>query len=219
SATRFLGTSFSARKMLSSAAIAASWTSSTVSTTARASGSAASGSAASLSSSAARRRVSESLLERSRTVSSNEACATRADRAGWGGGAGKEKAGKAGRAGRQDSVTVMNACPILPLRPILPVLPIPPVLRCLSPSGGVRVRPSFREHRPQVPAGMRRVALGDLLGRAGRHDCPSLFATLWAEVDDEVRRLDHVEVVLDDEQRVSCLEQLLERGQQLGDVV
>ena len=45
------------------------------------------------------------------------------------------------------------------------------------------------------------------------------LAAFGAEVDDPVGGLDHVEIVLDDEQRVPGFEQLPERGQQLGDVV
>ena len=39
------------------------------------------------------------------------------------------------------------------------------------------------------------------------------------QIDDEVGGLDDVQIVLDDDQRVPCLEQLSERRQQLGDVV
>ena len=45
------------------------------------------------------------------------------------------------------------------------------------------------------------------------------LAALGTEVEDPVRRADHVEVVLDDDQRVTCLEQALERTEQLRDVV
>ena len=48
---------------------------------------------------------------------------------------------------------------------------------------------------------------------------PPLFAAFGTEIDDPVGDLDHVEVVLDDHQRVAGFEQLAERGEQLGDVV
>ena len=47
----------------------------------------------------------------------------------------------------------------------------------------------------------------------------AFLAPFGPEVDDPVGGLDHVEVVLDDEQAVPGLEQLAERRQQLGDVV
>ena len=61
--------------------------------------------------------------------------------------------------------------------------------------------------------------LRDLLGRAGRDDAAAVFAAFRPEIDDPVGGLDHVEVVLDDEQAVARLEQLPERRQQLRDVV
>ena len=83
----------------------------------------------------------------------------------------------------------------------------------------VRVRPAFGERRAKIPSGVRRLDLRDLLRRPGRHHHPAAFAAFRAEIDDVVRGLDHVEIVLDDEQRVARLEQLPERGQQLRDVV
>ena len=59
----------------------------------------------------------------------------------------------------------------------------------------------------------------DLLGRAHRHQPAAVFAALGAEVDDPVGHLDHIEVVLDHDQRVAGLEQLAERREQLRDVV
>ena len=47
----------------------------------------------------------------------------------------------------------------------------------------------------------------------------AVLAAFGPEIDDVVGGLDHVEVVLDDEQRVAGFEQLPERGQQLRDVV
>ena len=83
----------------------------------------------------------------------------------------------------------------------------------------VRVRAALGEDGPQVPPGVRRLDLRDLLRRAGGDDRPAVFPAFRAEVDDVVGRLDDVEVVLDDEQRVPGFEQLPERRQQLRDVV
>src|SRR6185437_6048675 len=45
------------------------------------------------------------------------------------------------------------------------------------------------------------------------------LAALRAEIDDPIGGADHIEVVLDDEQRVSRGEELAERGEELGDVL
>ena len=47
----------------------------------------------------------------------------------------------------------------------------------------------------------------------------SLLAAFGAEVDDPVGRLDHVEIVLDDDHRVAEIDQPAEHVQQLADVV
>ena len=52
-----------------------------------------------------------------------------------------------------------------------------------------------------------------------RHDPPAFLPALGSEVDEVVGGFQDVEIVLDDDQRVPRFEQLLERGQQLGDVV
>src|SRR5262249_62235840 len=50
---------------------------------------------------------------------------------------------------------------------------------------------------------IRALDLGDLLRRTGRDHLAAGLAALWSEVDDPVRLLDHVEVVLDHEHRVA----------------
>src|SRR5262249_12649475 len=45
------------------------------------------------------------------------------------------------------------------------------------------------------------------------------FAAFRSEIDQVISGFDHVEVVFDDDQRVTCLDELLERGEQLRDVV
>jgi len=51
-----------------------------------------------------------------------------------------------------------------------------------------------------------------LLGRAGRHDLPALVATLRPQVDDPVRGLDDLQVVLDHDHGVALLDQRLRDG-------
>ena len=48
---------------------------------------------------------------------------------------------------------------------------------------------------------------------------PAADARLGAEVDDPVGRLDHLEVVLDDDDRVAQVGQAVEHVEQLADVV
>src|SRR5439155_18976219 len=84
---------------------------------------------------------------------------------------------------------------------------------------GVGMRTTFRQHRSQIPARVRPLRLRDLLRRAGGDHEPAVLAAFRSEIDDVVGGLDHVEVVLDDEQRVSRLEELLERREQLRNVV
>src|SRR4051794_30160277 len=173
---------------------------SSASLTSGARGSAASGYPARFSSCTLFNRAPGSPLARSLIASSNDT---------WPRGAGS--AGKAERAGTQSAKTISAVFPIQPLRPVQPFRPLAP--------RRIRMRSSFRKNGAQVAPGVRRLDLGHLLGRAHRDDRAAVFAPLRPEIDDEVRGLDHVEVVLDDEQRVPRLEQLPERGQELGDVV
>src|SRR5687767_6083548 len=66
---------------------------------------------------------------------------------------------------------------------------------------------------------MRARRLRDLFRRASGHHFSTFVSALRAEVDDEIRRFQHVEVVLDDDERMSGLEQLLECGEELCDVI
>ncbi len=58
-----------------------------------------------------------------------------------------------------------------------------------------------------------------VLGRADAHQFAALLAAFRPEVDQPVSRADDVEVVLDDDQRVTGLQQAPQRAHQLGDVV
>ena len=72
-----------------------------------------------------------------------------------------------------------------------------------------------RRKRPVCDSSHRR----DFLRRAGRDDQPAARAGLRAEIDDVVRALDHLEIVLDDEQAVPLLDQPVEDAHEQRDVV
>ena len=59
----------------------------------------------------------------------------------------------------------------------------------------------------------------DLFGRALGDDAAARVTRLGTHVDDPVGRLDHVEIVLDDDDRVSLLHETVEHLEQLVDVV
>jgi hypothetical protein len=58
-----------------------------------------------------------------------------------------------------------------------------------------------------------------VFGRALGHDQAAGVAALGAEVDQPVGRADHVQVVLDHDQRVAAVDQLAQRAHELGNVV
>ena len=51
-------------------------------------------------------------------------------------------------------------------------------------------------------------AVDDFFRRAFRHDFSAAGTAFRAEVNDPVRRFDHVQIVLDDEQRVAGVAQI-----------
>src|SRR5262245_20220661 len=55
-------------------------------------------------------------------------------------------------------------------------------------------------------------------GRADSDHAAAIVATLGAEIDDPVRRLDHVQVVLDDHDGIALLDEPIEHLEQLLDV-
>ncbi len=59
----------------------------------------------------------------------------------------------------------------------------------------------------------------DLGGRADRRRCAAGLAALGTQVDDPVGGADHIEIVLDDEQRVPSIDEASKRPQQFGDIV
>ncbi|MCY1339899.1 hypothetical protein D9M69_257990 [compost metagenome] len=68
-------------------------------------------------------------------------------------------------------------------------------------------------------AGMRRGAALHVFGRAGADHAAAGIAALGTQVDQPVGGADHVEVVLDHDQRMAAVEQLAEGQHQLGDIV
>ncbi len=60
--------------------------------------------------------------------------------------------------------------------------------------------------------------LGDLLGRALGDDPPAPEAARRPQLDQPVGRLDHVEVVLDDEDRVARVDEPMEDLEELLDI-
>ncbi|OPZ03672.1 MAG: hypothetical protein BWZ09_02302 [Alphaproteobacteria bacterium ADurb.BinA305] len=108
------------------------------------------------------------------------------------------------------------------------------IAACAAPTGtrGLRIR----RNRGQTPisctgaskrlsvvaqrgTGVRARVRAHRLRRAFDHDRAAAFAALGAEVDDPVGSSDHVEVVLDHDQRMARLQQLVEGAEQLGDVL
>src|SRR5690606_4754672 len=75
------------------------------------------------------------------------------------------------------------------------------------------------ENRPQKLTGVGTLHPRDLLRRAGRDDLAAARAPLGAEVDDPVGRLDDVEVVLDDDDRVAGVHQPPEHLEQPAHVL
>src|SRR6185437_195013 len=84
---------------------------------------------------------------------------------------------------------------------------------------GVALRGVIVQQGRQVPSRRRLRYCADRLGGALGDDASAALASLGTEVDDPVGRLDDVQVVLDDHQRIACIAQLVKHGQQLCDVV
>ena len=90
---------------------------------------------------------------------------------------------------------------------------------CTSPSPGLRTDPAVRRHRDrllpaQIRPGERAADLADLVGRALGDDLAAAVARAGAEVEQVVGRLDHLAVVLDEDQRVAQVAELLQRLEQ-----
>src|SRR5262245_51738594 len=71
------------------------------------------------------------------------------------------------------------------------------------------------ERRPRVRGGHQ----GHLFRRSRGYHATSGLATLGTEIDQVVRRLDDVEVVLDDDHRVAAIDQAVEHLEELAHVI
>ena len=78
--------------------------------------------------------------------------------------------------------------------------------------------PSLVRDRAEEAPRVRRRTRRDLLGRPDRDHLAAAVAALRPEVDHVIGALDHLDVVLDDEQRVAALRELRERPEQALDV-
>ena len=57
-----------------------------------------------------------------------------------------------------------------------------------------------------------------LLRSAFTNDVSSTISTLWADIDDVIRHLDDIHIVLDNDDGVSLFNQFVEYGQQVSNV-
>src|SRR5256885_2101168 len=71
----------------------------------------------------------------------------------------------------------------------------------------------------QKAAGVGLLITGDLLRSAGGYDFAAHVAALRPHVDEPVRGFDDVEIVFDDQERGTGIEQFAKGGEELGDVV
>src|SRR5262245_23454143 len=78
---------------------------------------------------------------------------------------------------------------------------------------------SLFQDLPQVSPGVARVRLCGLFRSSARDDPAAGLAALGPEVDDPVRALDHVEVVLDDHERVAGVGEAIQHTHELADVL
>src|SRR5690606_16282609 len=74
------------------------------------------------------------------------------------------------------------------------------------------------EHRTQILTGKGARMARDLLRRAFRDDHAAAAAALGPEVDDPVGRLDHVEVMLDHDDRIAAVRKPLKDAEQALDI-
>ena len=79
------------------------------------------------------------------------------------------------------------------------------------------LRPS--QDGAEVAASVGGLDRGDFLRRAGRDDEAARVASLGAEIDDVIGALDHIEIMLDDDQRIALRDEAVEDFDQQGDVV
>src|ERR1700676_1537144 len=71
----------------------------------------------------------------------------------------------------------------------------------------------------QILSSVRVFQLRDRLGRSEADEVPTAIAALRTEIDDPVRGLDHFEIVLDDDDRPSRIDETAESRKKLADIV
>src|SRR5215813_10730614 len=71
----------------------------------------------------------------------------------------------------------------------------------------------------EILAGVALGRLGDRLRRAGRDDASAAGAALGAEIDDPVRGLDDLEIMLDDQHRVAGIDEGVQHLEQLSHIL
>src|SRR5215469_16357233 len=71
----------------------------------------------------------------------------------------------------------------------------------------------------QVLSRIRACQLGDGLRRPRAYDLAAAISAFWPEIDDPVRRLDDLQIVLDDHDRSPCINQTAKGRQKFADVV
>src|ERR1700757_5221218 len=74
------------------------------------------------------------------------------------------------------------------------------------------------KHSPQIPSRVAGFDFGNVLRRTLGNDRPTINTALWPQVDDPIRRLNHLEVMLNDDQSVSLVPKLYEDVEQLADI-
>src|SRR5579885_1764252 len=93
----------------------------------------------------------------------------------------------------------------------------PALLRRLYPLLRLRLLPE--QHRLEKLPRVTPLRLHNVLRRAGRDDLAAAVAAFGAEVDDPVGGLDHLQIVLDDDDGVAALDQFVQHVEQLCHVV
>ena len=71
----------------------------------------------------------------------------------------------------------------------------------------------------QRPSGVRCADAHDVVRRADADHGTALVAAFGPQVDDPIRRTHHIQIVFDDQERVTRLDQAPESAQQFGHVV
>ena len=65
---------------------------------------------------------------------------------------------------------------------------------------------------------MRNALLGNLLGRALSNNLPAARATFRSKINEPVGGFDHIQVVLNHDNRIAVIAQSVEYGQQLANI-